>query len=140
MKADPIDPAWISPASARTSLAKVARNGSRGKAASCAIATGRSGLVLGDAGNFAPGDELNVLLRKQIAEFLAGEEIEITLAPGSAPGVALARGGFQFIVVVAEVDDEFGYAGLQILEGGLVKIRPLGGRNGGCDGDGVVED
>jgi hypothetical protein len=33
------------------------------------------------AGQFPPGDELDVLLLKQLAKFLAGEEIEVALAP-----------------------------------------------------------
>ena len=63
---------------------------------------------------FPPRDELDLLLLKQLAKFLAGEEIEVTLAPGSAPSVALASGGFHFVVCKGQMNDEFGDAGLKI--------------------------
>src|SRR5271169_6173895 len=100
----------------------------------------RAESVRGGAGEFAPGDEFDVLTGEQLTEFLAGEEVEIALAPGGAPGVALARGGFHFVVIVAEVDDKFGYAGLEIFEGGHVELGPPGWRDGGLDGDGVIDD
>ncbi len=46
------------------------------------------------AGQFAPGDELDVLFPEQLAKFRAGEEIKIALTPCGAPGVTLARGSF----------------------------------------------
>src|SRR6267143_5059591 len=98
-----------------------------------------SNSLLGGAGDLAPSDQLDVLLREQLAEFLTGEKGEIALAPGRAPSVALARGGFQFLVRVAEVDHEFGHARLQIFHGGLVEIGPLVLRNTGRDRDSVVD-
>jgi hypothetical protein len=81
--------------------------------------------LLGGAGQFAPGDELDVLPAEQAAEFLAGKEIEIALAPGGTPSVALARGGFHFVVGESEVDDEFGDAGLKFLKGVFVELGPF---------------
>ncbi len=91
-------------------------------------------------GQFPPGDELDVLFLEQLPECGAGEKIEIALAPGGAPGVTLARGGFHFVIGEGQVDDEFGDARLKILEGGLVEIGPLLRRNGGIDGNGVLQD
>ncbi len=63
---------------------------------------------------------------------LAGEEIEVALAPGGAPGIALAGGGFHFVVVERNVNNKFSDAGLKIFQGGLVEIIPLfGGTEGG---------
>jgi hypothetical protein len=98
------------------------------------------GLVLGDAHQFAPGDQLDALLLKQLAEFGAGEEIEIALAPSGAPSVALARGRFHFVIGESEMDDEFSDAGLNICEGSLVKLGPFFWRNSGRDSNSVVED
>jgi len=86
---------------------------------------------LGSAGQFAPGNELDVLLLKQLPEFLAGEEIEIALAPGGAPGIAFARSGFHFFIGEGDVDDEFRDTGLEIFEGRLVEVSPPFGRDGG---------
>src|SRR5882724_4229242 len=101
---------------------------------SCAQA--RSNSLLGGARDLAPSDQLDVLHGEQLAKFLAGKEIKVALAPGRAPSVALARSGFQFIVGEAEVDDEFGHAGLQIFEGSLVEVGPLircdAGRDRNC--------
>jgi len=95
---------------------------------------------MGGAGQFAPGNQLDVLLLKQLAEFGAGEEIEIALAPGGAPSVTLAGSGFHFVVGEGDMDDEFSDTGLKIFQGSFVKFRPLDMRNGGRDGNGVVED
>jgi len=91
-------------------------------------------------GEFTPGDQLDVLLLKQLAELGAGEEIEVALAPSGAPSVTLARSSFHFVVGEGDVDYEFGYAGLKILEGSFVELGPFFWRNGGSDGNGVVED
>lgn len=94
--------------------------------------------LLRGVSQFTPSDELDVLLAKELAKFLAGEEIEIALTPGSAPGVALASGGYHFVVCEGQVDDEFGDAGLKIFERGLVEIGPLFRGNGGRDCDGMI--
>src|SRR6267378_1005716 len=99
-----------------------------------------SNSLLGGAGDLAPGDQLDVLRGEQLAKFRAGEEIEIALTPGRAPSVAFARGGFQFIVGEAEVDYEFGYAGLEIFEGGLVEVGPLFRCDAGIDRNRMVDD
>ena len=91
-------------------------------------------------GQFPPSDELDVLFLEQLAEFLAGEEIKITLAPCSAPSVALARCGIHFVIGESDVDDEFGDARLKISQRGLVKFGPPFRRNGRRDGNGVVDD
>src|SRR5690348_18221548 len=70
------------------------------------------------ASQFAPGDELDVLLAKQLAKFGAGEEIEITPPPCGAPRVTLASSGFHFVVGEGEVNHEFGHAGGKVLERG----------------------
>ena len=69
--------------------------------------------MLDGVGQFPPGDELDVLFLEQLPECGAGEKIEIALAPGGAPGVTLARGGFHFVIGEAQVDDEFGDARLK---------------------------
>jgi hypothetical protein len=96
--------------------------------------------VMGGTGQFAPGDQLDVLLLKQLAEFGAGEEIEVALAPGGAPSVTLTRGGFHFVIVEGDVDNEFGDARMKVVQSSFVKLRPFFRRNRGRDGDGVVED
>src|SRR6266478_1830389 len=135
------------PKNETTSIEKIERNGVRKKySRSRAVrkkylrAGALSNSLLGGAGDLAPSDKLDVLRGEQLAKFLAGEEIEIALAPGRAPSVAFARGGFQFIVGEAEVDDEFGYAGLQIFEGGLVEIGPLVRCDDGSDRNCMVDD
>src|SRR5438034_2941369 len=97
-------------------------------------------LGMGRVGQLPPGDELDVLFLKQLAKFGAGEKIEIALTPGSTPGVALTRCGFHFVIGESDVDDEFGDAGLKISQRGLVELRPFFRRNGGSDGNGVIEN
>ena len=91
-------------------------------------------------GQFAPGDELNVLFPEQLVKFRADEKIKIALTPCGAPGVTFARGGFHFLVGVSDVDDELGDAGLKILEGRLVEFAPFLGRDVRIDGNRVIED
>ena len=97
-------------------------------------------MVLQTVGNLAPGDELDVLFLEELAELGAGEEIEVSLAPGGAPGFAFAGCGTQFGIIVGEVNDEFGYARLQIAQSVLVKVAPFFRRHTWFDGDGVVDD
>ena len=92
------------------------------------------------AAEFAPGNQLDVLLLEQLAEFGAGEEIEIALAPSGAPSVPLAGSGFHFVIGESDMNDEFGNARLKIFQGRLVKVGPFFRRDGGSDGNGVVED
>src|SRR5213083_2511788 len=87
-------------------------------------------LGMGRVGQLPPGDELDVLFLKQLAKFGAGEKIEI----------ALTRCGFHFVIGESDVDDEFGDAGLKISQRGLVELRPFFRRNGGSDGNGVIEN
>src|SRR5918992_6316144 len=44
-----------------------------------------SRLFLEELAQFAPGDQFNSLIFEQLAEGIAGEEVEIALSPGSAP-------------------------------------------------------
>src|SRR3989454_2982077 len=80
------------------------------------------------------------MLLKQLAKFLAGEEIEIPLPPGGTPSVALASGGFHFVVCKCQMNDKFSDARLKIFQRGLVEFSPLFRRDRRGDGDGVVED
>src|SRR5690349_11460533 len=91
-------------------------------------------------GQFAPGDEPDVLFREQLAKFGAGEKIKIALTPRSAPGITLARGSFHFLVGVSEVDDELSDARLKIFEGRLVEFAPFLGRDMRIDSNRVIED
>ena len=96
--------------------------------------------MLRTVGDLAPGDELDVLVAEELAEFATGEEIEVALAPCGTPGVAFAGSGAHFRVVVGKVDDEFGYTGLHVANGVFVEVRPPFRRDAGVDGDGVIDD
>ena len=87
-----------------------------------------------------PGNEVNLLVLKKFPQSGTGEEVEIALTPGCAPGVALAGGGFHFIISERKVNDKFGDTGLKVLEGAAVEVGPFVGRDAGGDGDGVVND
>src|SRR6476660_2779728 len=87
-----------------------------------------------------PSDELDVLFAQELAESVAGEEVEVALTPGGAPGGAFARGGAHFGVVVAEVDDQFGDSWLEVAKSVLVEIAPFFWWDGWFDGDGVIDD
>ena len=76
-------------------------------------ASGRQDSMLEGVAQFPPGDELDVLFLKQLAELEASEEIEIALAPGGAPSITLARGGFHLFVGKGDVNDELGDARLK---------------------------
>src|SRR5580704_9116953 len=86
-----------------------------------------------------PGDQFNVLFLKQLAKFLTGKEIEIPLAPGSAPGLAFACGSFHFVIIECWVNDELGYTWLKIFDRRFIELNPLPRRDAGIDGDGVIE-
>src|SRR5579859_7167412 len=83
---------------------------------------------------------MNLIVAEQFLKFVAGEKIEIALAPVRAPGIAFASGGFHFGVGVSEVDDEFGDAGFEMKESVFVKIVPLGRRDAGFHGDDAIDD
>ena len=115
-------------------------NSPKSSCGSAETAARKQSIVLRRVGNLAPGDELDVLFAEELAEFGAGEEIEVALAPGGAPGFAFAGCGTHFGVIVGQVNDEFGYAWLQIAESVLVKVGPFFWRDIWFDGDGVVDD
>jgi len=73
-------------------------------------------------------------------KFSAGEKIKVTLAPFRAPGIAFTSGGFHFGVGVSEMDDEFGDAGLEMVEGVPVEIVPFRRGHGRVDGDDAIDD
>src|SRR5258705_13947031 len=102
--------------------------------------TARESLALRTVGDLAPGDELDVLVAEDVAEFRTGEEIEVALAPCGTPGVAFAGSSAHFRVVVGKVDDEFGYTGLHVANGVFVELRPPFWPDAGVDGDGVIDD
>lgn len=91
-------------------------------------------------GYLAPGNEVNFLVLKKFPPSRSGEEVEIALTPGCAPGVALAGGGFHFVISERKVYDKFGDTGLKVFEGDGVEVGPFVGRDAGGDGDGVVND
>ena len=115
---------------------KIARNGMRRKV----VGGEEQGSLPGCARQFPPSDKFDVLLLKQLAKFLAGEEVEIALAPGSAPRVTLASSGFHFVIGEGQMNDEFGDAGLKIFQSDFIEFSPLFRGNGRGDGDGVVEN
>ena len=56
------------------------------------------------AGEFPPRDQFDFLLRKNLPELIAGEEVEVALPPGCAPGGAFAGSGALLVVVVTRMD------------------------------------
>src|SRR5579859_108975 len=88
---------------------------------------------------FTPRDHLNSLLGQGLPKLLAGEEIEIPLSPGGAPGSTVARGGAKLFVVKARMDHELRDTGLKALQRSHVKVRPFFRRNCGLNGHGMVQ-
>src|SRR5215469_5283198 len=72
--------------------------------------------LLGGLGYLAPGDEVNLVVLKKFPEGRTGEEIEIALPPGCAPGIALAGCSFHFAVSESKMNDKFGDSGRKVLE------------------------
>src|SRR5205085_12235246 len=93
--------------------------------------------MLDGVGQFPPGDELDVLFLEQLPECGAGEKIEIALAPGGAPCVTLARGGFILVSGEGRGVADSVTPGWRFLEGGLVETGHFLGRNAGIVGKGV---
>ena len=62
---------------------------------------------------------------RELLEFGAGDHVIVALAPGGAVVGMIDRDRLHFGVVVREVDDDFGEAGLQILDGVEVKVLPV---------------
>ena len=60
--------------------------------------SGMFGSLPGRTSQFSPSDKLDVLFPKEFAKSLAAKEVEIALAPGGAPSVALKRGGLHFVI------------------------------------------
>ena len=102
------------------------------------VTVGRS-FLCGRAGQFAPRDQFDVLLRQNLAELVAGEKIEVALPPGRSPGGTFAGRGTQFLVVVPGMDDKLRDAGFQIPERGQVKVRPLLRRDFRFNRDRVIQ-
>lgn len=88
----------------------------------------------------APGDEVNLLVLKKFPEGRTGEEIEVTLAPGCTPGIALTCCSVHFAVSEREMNNELGDPGLKVLECVDVKGIPLLRRDVRGNGNGVVND
>src|SRR5579859_5126750 len=91
-------------------------------------------------GQLTPGNKLDVLLPEQCFELRTGEEVKIALAPGCAPGIALARGGAHLFVVKCQMDNEDGHARLKIFQGSSVEVRPFLRRYSGIHRHGVIDD
>jgi len=87
---------------------------------------------MGRTGEFTPGDQLDVLLLKQLAELGAGEEIEIALAPSGAQVSRSRVAAFISSSANATWITEFGDAGLKIFEGSFVELGPFFKRNAGA--------
>ena len=100
----------------------------------------RAGSVREGLGKLAPGHEFYVFLAQDRFELRAGEEIEIALTPGGAPGVALASSGAHFVIGKRQVNNEHGDSWLEVVERVGVKVAPFVGGNTGADRDGMIYD
>ena len=65
----------------------------------------------------SPVDQDYVIVFQELLEFGAGDDVVVALAPGGSVVGVIDRDGLQFGVVVAEVNDDFGDAGFQVLDG-----------------------
>src|SRR5450432_1006560 len=85
-----------------------------------------------------PADEDDVIGLQSLLEFGAGDDVIVALAPGCAVVGMIRCYSLEFGVVVAEVDDDFGHAGFQVLDRIQVEGFPVRGRHRGIrDHDGV---
>src|SRR6478609_8894451 len=72
-----------------------------------------SGLLGNQLTNLTPGDELDVVLLENFAKSVAGEEVEVALAPGCAPVRMIRSCAAHFRIVVREMNHDLGYARLE---------------------------
>src|ERR1043166_9334409 len=75
--------------------------------------------------NVAPGDELDVVLSEHFAKGVAGEEVEVALAPGCAPVRVIGSGAAHLCVVVSEMYHDLRHAGFELAQLVTVKLGPI---------------
>ena len=89
------------------------------------------------AADFAPGDELDVVLPEQLTKRVAAEKVEVALTPRRSPVRVIVGCRSHLGIVIGEMHDQLGDAGLQILQRvGVEALR----WNARFDGDESVDD
>src|ERR1044072_842538 len=64
----------------------------------------------------APGYQFNVVLREHFAKGVAGEEVEVALAPRCAPVGMVGSGAAHFRIVVSEMNHDLRHAGFEFTQ------------------------
>src|SRR5256885_15148067 len=82
-------------------------------------------LRFGGTRKLAPANQFDVSLLQKFSKVRACEKVKVALPPRRAPGIALACGRTHFFIRKSQMNNKFGHAGLQIVEGFGVEVRPL---------------
>ena len=88
---------------------------------------------------FSPGDELDLVLLKQLTEGVAGEEFEVALAPGGAPIRMVEGCALHFSVIVGEVYDDLSDSGFEFPDRVGIELRPVTRRDGLIDVENSID-
>src|ERR1044072_5243188 len=70
----------------------------------------------------APGYQFNVVLSEHFAKGVAGEEVEVALAPRCAPVGMVGSGASHLGIVVREMDHDLRHAAFELAQ--LVTVKP----------------
>ncbi len=88
--------------------------------------------------DFAPGNQLNVVLLKQLAESLTGNKLEIALPPFRTPIGMFKCQPSHFFIVICEMHDHFRDTRLNLSYCVGVELRPALGGDSGFDANDAV--
>src|SRR5439155_26309305 len=88
--------------------------------------------------DFAPSDELDVVLAEQAVERLGGEKVEVALTPRGPPAGVIKSYRAHLLVVEGEVNHKLRHARLQFLDRVRVELRPPLRRDVRANGDDSV--
>ncbi len=82
----------------------------------------RLSLFLDELANFAPANELNVVLLQQRAKLVAGEEVKIALSPRSSPVWMIKSHSAHLGIIIGKMRDNLGDSGLNTIDCVGVKL------------------
>src|SRR6266496_2229259 len=90
--------------------------------------------------NFAPGNKLDIVFLKQLAEGITGDKLEIALPPFSSPVRMGESHRSHLVIVVCQMHDQVCYTRLKSLYCIRVVLGPLLRSDIGLDADSSVKD
>src|SRR5689334_16662121 len=88
----------------------------------------------------APRDELDVVLLEHFAKGVAGEEVEVALAPGGAPIRMIRSGASHLRIVVSEMNHDLRHAGLEFAQRIAIETGPVLRRDARIDVEHAIDE